>query len=64
MDYQLTDAYRRLIETRDALDKLHYALCGSWPMEHETPADIADRIQRAVTRERETARNTEQEALL
>lgn len=56
MDYSLSDAYKRLIETRDTLDKLCHQITGAWPFEHETAADIAERILRAVTKERETAR--------
>jgi hypothetical protein len=63
MDYQLSDAYKRLIETRDALERLCHEMTGSWPLEHETADDIAARIKHAVTRERETAAR-EQERLL
>ena len=64
MDYQLSAAYREQLDTRDALEKLCHDLTGDWPLQHETPQDIADRIRRAVKRERETAAREQTERLL
>jgi hypothetical protein len=64
MDYEISTAYHELIETRSALETLHHDLTGDWPRNTDTPRDIADRIRAKVNKERETAREHEQRALL
>lgn len=53
MDYEITNAYHELIETRAALETLHHDITGDWPRNTDTPRDITDRILTTVTRQRQ-----------
>lgn len=64
MDYQLSHAYEEAIDLRGALETLYRDVTGNWPLPTQTPRDMCDAIRAAFSRERETARENEQAALL
>lgn len=55
MNVRLTAAYHESIELRDTLEYLYRLVTGAYPTANLTPRDMRDRIEAALTRQRDTA---------